>query len=212
MNGPLSLPSPTDPFTLFLVAALVFSRGLDFPSTWIVTPHLELEANPFMRRRRWRTMMLLNLPLLGLPFLHHGLSITFVVTSLLVAGTNLTHGALARGMGEKRQLQSQMQALRRIGLTGALAMNTSGSLVVCSAGGFLMALGGGAESYPFWGGLGVVMFGVGGLVHLNAAIVRLHRRARRAEAAERKAQRQGRFKSAAAAAHRPVSAAPPPRS
>ena len=58
MNGPLSLPSPTDPFTLFLVAALVFSRGLDFLSTWIVTPHLELEANPFMRRRRWRTMML----------------------------------------------------------------------------------------------------------------------------------------------------------
>ena len=58
MNGPLSLPSPTDPFTLFLVAALVFSRGLDFLSTWIVTPHLELEANPFMRRRRWRSMML----------------------------------------------------------------------------------------------------------------------------------------------------------
>ena len=206
------VPSPGDPFTWALVAAMIFARGMDFLSTWLVTPTLKLEANPLARRVGLVRMALLNLPLLGLPFLHHGLSITFVVTSLLVAGTNLTHGALARGMGEKRQLQSQMQALRRIGLTGALAMNTSGSLVVCSAGGFLMALGGGEESYPFWGGLGVVMFGVGGLVHLNAAIVRLHRRARQAEAAERKAQRQGRFKSAAAAAHRPVSAAPPPRS
>ncbi len=212
MNDPLSLPSPTDPFTLFLVAALFISRGLDFLSTWIVTPKLALEANPFMRGRRWRTMMLLNVPLLGLPFLHHGLSITFVVTSLLVAGTNLTHGALARGMGEKRQLQSQMQALRRIGLAAALAMNSGGSLIVCLGGAFLMALGGGEQSYPFWGGLGVVMFGVAGLVHLNAAIVRLHRRARREDAAERKARRQDRFKSATAAAHRSVPPPPPPRS
>ena len=128
------VPSPGDPFTWALVGAMGFARGMDFLSTWLVTPTLALEANPLARRVGLVRMALLNVPLLGLPFLHHGMSIMFVVTSLLVAGTNLTHGALARGMGEKRQLQSQMQALRRIGLTGALAMNSSGSLVVCSAG------------------------------------------------------------------------------
>lgn len=177
--GPL--PAPTAPFTLFLVGAVALSRALDFLSTWVVTPRLELEANPLMRRVRWGRMALLNVPLLALPLLHEGLAITLVVTSLLVAGTNLSAGALARGMGERAQLESQLRALRRIGLGGALLLNTVGSLVVCLGGAFMALLVPVAESRPWWAALGVVFFGASGLVHLNLAIVRLHRRARRGE-------------------------------
>ncbi len=175
----IDVPSPGDPFTWALLGAMVFARGLDFLSTWLVTPTLALEANPLMRRVRWRWMAVLNLPLLGLPFLHHGLAITFVVTSLLVAGANLSGGALSRGMGEGRQLLRQQEALRRIGLAGALGMNTAGMLVVGIGGLFLMALTGGESDRAWWGGLGVVMYGVSGLVHFNWAIVRLHRNRRR---------------------------------
>lgn len=167
---------PWSRLTAGLTALMALARTLDFLSTWLVTPRLELEANPLMRRLRWGRMAALNLPLLGLPMLHHGLSITFIVTSLLAAGSNLVSGALARGMGERRQLDNQRQAIREMGMMRALAMNSGGGLVICGAGGLLMALAGEAGSHGWWGGLGVVMFGAAGLVHFNAAIVRLGRK------------------------------------
>ena len=62
MKAPLDLselfdlPAPGDPFTWALVGAMVFARGMDFLSTWLVTPTLALEANPLMRRMRWGRM------------------------------------------------------------------------------------------------------------------------------------------------------------
>ena len=58
---------PWSRFTAGLIAAMFVARGLDFLSTWIVTPKLELEANPLMRRAGFIRMALLNLPLLDLP-------------------------------------------------------------------------------------------------------------------------------------------------
>ncbi len=51
-------PEPWTRFTVGLIAAMAFARGLDFLSTWIVTPRLALEANPLMRRLRWGRMAL----------------------------------------------------------------------------------------------------------------------------------------------------------
>ena len=168
----------TGPFTLALIAAVVLARALDFISTWLVTPRLALEANPLARRLRMGRMIALNAPLAALPLFHHGLAITLVVLSALVAGTNLSSGALARGQGEAAQLESQRRALRRIGLPGALAMNSAGALVVCAGGGFMMALAPAPESHPWWAALGVVAFGGTALVHFNLAIVRLWRTGR----------------------------------
>ncbi len=47
---------PWSRFTAGLIAAMFVARGLDFLSTWLVTPTLALEANPLMRRVRWRWM------------------------------------------------------------------------------------------------------------------------------------------------------------
>lgn len=64
MDELLSLisPEPWSRFTAALIAAMAFSRGMDFLSTWIVTPRLELEANPLMRRVGFVRMALLKLP------------------------------------------------------------------------------------------------------------------------------------------------------
>ena len=60
MDELLSLwqPEPWNRLTAALIAAMFVARGLDFLSTWLVTPTLKLEANPFMRQRRWGTMAL----------------------------------------------------------------------------------------------------------------------------------------------------------
>ena len=78
-------------------------------------------------------------------------------------------------MGERNHLESQRRALRSIGLPAAMAMNTAGALVVCAGGAFMMMLAPAPESNPWWAALGVVVFGVTGLVHVNLAMVRLRR-------------------------------------
>jgi hypothetical protein len=40
---------PFNRLTATLVIAMFVARGLDFLTTWLVTPKLELEANPLMR-------------------------------------------------------------------------------------------------------------------------------------------------------------------
>ena len=64
MDELLSLfqPEPWNRFTAGLVAAMAVARLLDFLSTWIVTPKLELEANPLMRRAGFIRMALTILP------------------------------------------------------------------------------------------------------------------------------------------------------
>ncbi len=49
---------PWSLFTAGLVAAMFVARGLDFLPIWIVTPKLELEANPLMRRAGFIRMAL----------------------------------------------------------------------------------------------------------------------------------------------------------
>lgn len=176
MDFPFDLPPPAAPLTVALCFGIAFARGMDFLSTWLITPKLALEANPLMRRTGWWRMALLNLPLLGLPWLHHGLSVTFIVTSLLAAGSNLCHGALARGAGERSHLEAQRKALQRLGLPAALALNTLGGLLLALGGAVILLLVPETESLPWWGALGVVMVGVVNLVHYNAALVRLSRR------------------------------------
>ena len=165
-------PEPLNRITIALILGLFVSRTLDFLSTWLATPRLSLEANPLMRRIGYFRMALLNLPLLGLPLLHNGLAITFIVTSLLAAGANLASAALAKGMGESNQLASQQRAIRNLGVARALAFNSAGGLVTMLAGLLLMVMAP-WESHGWWGGLGVLMYGVVGLVHFNMAIIRL---------------------------------------
>ena len=48
---------------LTMLALLVFSRGMDFLSTWIATPNLALEGNPIAKKLGWKWGVLLNVVL-----------------------------------------------------------------------------------------------------------------------------------------------------
>ena len=48
---------------LAFLLLLLFSRGMDFLSTWIATPNLILEANPIARKLRWKWGIPVNLAL-----------------------------------------------------------------------------------------------------------------------------------------------------
>jgi hypothetical protein len=85
---------------LVFLALLVFSRGMDFLSTWVATPHLVLEGNPIAKWLGWKWGALINLAIcifcatLPLP------TVVVVTTSLLVAARNFQGAWLMRTLGE----------------------------------------------------------------------------------------------------------------
>ena len=87
--------------TYFLfVALLVVARGLDFLSTYIATPNLELEANPIARKLGWRGNIILNLCVCLLFGMWPLPAIVIMTASVLVAARNFQSAWLMRSMGE----------------------------------------------------------------------------------------------------------------
>lgn len=112
-----SIPFWSGDYFIFL-ALLVFSRGMDFLSTWVATPHLVLEGNPIAKRLGWKWGGLVNVALCvgfacaPLP------AIIISTTSLLVAARNFQGAWLMRTMGEQayRWWMSERLAAGRMGL------------------------------------------------------------------------------------------------
>ena len=85
---------------LLFLSLLLFSRSMDFVSTWIATPNLILEANPIARKLRWKWGIAVNLALC-LGFAHWPLTAIIIsTTSVLVAARNFQHAWLMRSHGE----------------------------------------------------------------------------------------------------------------
>ena len=76
------------PAYVLLVVLLLFSRGMDFMSTWVATPNLLLEANPVARKLGWRGGLLLNFGLCFAFALWPLPAFVVVTTSILVAARN----------------------------------------------------------------------------------------------------------------------------
>ncbi|MFT4587685.1 MAG: hypothetical protein ACI8QF_001780 [Limisphaerales bacterium] len=84
-----------------LLGVLALARVADFLSTWIATPSLAMEANPFARWLGWKWGILFNLTLcVGIALWPFG-SIVLSTASVLVASRNFQSAWLIRAMGEQ---------------------------------------------------------------------------------------------------------------
>src|SRR6266496_562829 len=72
----------------FFLMLLLVSRGADFLSTWIATPHMVLEGNPVAKWLGWKWGSLLNLVLCGTFATWPMAAIVIGTTSVLVAARN----------------------------------------------------------------------------------------------------------------------------
>lgn len=93
------LPFGSGPYFVFL-AALLFSRGMDFFSTWVATPNLALEGNPIAKWMGWRGGILFNLAFCGAIALWPLPAIMVSAMSLMVAARNFQSAWMMRSMGE----------------------------------------------------------------------------------------------------------------
>jgi len=173
---------------------LLFSRGMDFLSTWIATPNMVLEGNPIAKRLGWKGGIPLNLGLCLLFAFWPMPAIIISTTSVLVASRNFQVAWMMRSLGEQRyrdwhvaRLQETSIGLYLFCLFGQTALVAAvGAALVWFADNHLNPL-------PMAIGLGIIGYAGAVLAFTLYAVLRLRRASLKEERARRAA---GEFGSA----------------
>jgi hypothetical protein len=164
-----------------MLALLVFSRGMDFLSTWIATPNLALEGNPLAKKLGWKWGALLNIAIcLALPL--WPLSAIVVATaSVLVAARNFQSAWLMRSLGEEIYRRWHVERVRETRVTLYLFCLAGNTLLTAAVGAALIYFSNPERSgfVAFAIGMGMVTYAIAVAFYTLLAIWRIHRAARR---------------------------------
>lgn len=170
------VPFGSEAYIIFLLV-LLFSRGMDFLSTWIATPNLLLEANPIARKLGWRWGIPLNIALcLGIAFWPLP-AVIISTTSLLVATRNFQSAWIMRSMGEHVYRGWIADRLRETSVGLFLVCLVGQTLLVAIVGGMLLWLGGGML-IPLGVGIGLIGYAVAVFIYTLISVWRNRRPAR----------------------------------
>jgi hypothetical protein len=158
-----------------MLGLLLFSRGMDFLSTWVATPHLVLEGNPVAKKLGWGWGALLNLALcVGFAFL----PVTAVVvatTSVLVAARNFQSAWLMRSLGEQAYRDWYVARFRETRLSLVLFCLFGQTTLVAGVGVALICYAG-DEPVPLAVGFGIVAYALAVTVYSLFSVWRIRRR------------------------------------
>jgi len=175
MDDPVTFGS-REYFLMF--ALLVFSRGMDFLSTWIATPNLVLEGNPLAKKLGWRWGLVLNVVMVVALALWPLSAIVVATASVLVAARNFQSAWLMHSLGEDAYRDWYVQRIRETRVT---------LFLFCLAGNTLLTAGVGAvliyfsrmRLVPFGVGMGMVAYAIAVAFYTLLAVWRIHRAAKR---------------------------------
>jgi hypothetical protein len=173
-------------FTHVLAALVLLSRVGDLVSTLLVTPTLELEANPLARRFR-RVTFTLGLAIAVVPYYSTSLGVMVLVPSLLVTSSNLSRAWIARALGEQEVLAFVMRAAARSSPVSAAGFLIAAALPMALLGASLLVLSGGPESWGYYFAWGILMYAGVMAVYPTRFALKLIRRVRQNEMMERTA-------------------------
>jgi hypothetical protein len=157
----------------FCFALMLFSRGMDFLSTWVATPNLVLEGNPIAKKLGWRWGILFNLAVcFGLAFWPAS-AIAVSTTSLMVAARNFQSAWLMRTMGEENYRDWYVERIQDTPITLYLFCLAGNALLPAAIG--LAVIYFSATVVPFAIGLGIVAYGAAVAFFTLLAVWRLRR-------------------------------------
>ncbi len=165
---------------VLLWALLIFSRGMDFLSTWMATPNLLLEANPIARKMGWKWGMTVNLALcVGFAFWPLP-AIIIATTSVLVAARNFQGAWLMKTVGEENYRDWYASRLAETQPSVFLFCLLAQTLLMAAVGGALMYFSKLDQLVPLGIGMGIVAYAFAVTVYTLLALWRNRRKARRA--------------------------------
>ena len=175
-----SVPFASREYFILLVV-LMISRGADFLSTWVATPHLVLEGNPIAKWLGWKWGAVVNVVLV-LSLAAWPLSAIIVSTaSVLVAARNFQSAWLMRSMGEEAYRDWYVQRLSETPITlylFSLAGNTLLTLAVGAAVVWFSATRDFVLLVPTGIGMGIIAYAVAVIVFTLLSLWRSRRRRR----------------------------------
>jgi hypothetical protein len=175
MDDPVSFGS-REYFLMF--ALLVFSRGMDFLSTWIATPNLALEGNPLAKKLGWRWGLLLNAVMVVVLALWPLSAIVVATASVLVAARNFQSAWLMHSLGEDVYRAWHVERVRETRVSLYLFCLAGNTLLFAGVGAVLIYFSE-MRLVPFAIGLGMIAYAIAVALYTLLAIWRIQRAAKR---------------------------------
>jgi hypothetical protein len=167
-------------YCLYLLL-LVFSRGVDFLSTWIATPNLVLEGNPVAKRLGWRWGLLLNGGLVAVLALWPLSAIIVATASVLVAARNFQSAWLMHSFGEESYREWHLERMRETQVTLYLFCLAGNTVLTAGVGAALICFSN-LRLAPFAIGMGMVAYAAAVAIYTLLALWRVHRAAKKMSA------------------------------
>jgi len=165
-----------------MLALLVFSRGMDFLSTWVATPNLVLEGNPLAKRLGWKWGLAVNV-VLCLVLAAWPLSAIVVATaSVLVAARNFQSAWLMHSLGEEIYRQWYVERVRETRITLYLFCLAGNTLLTAGVGAALIYFSRLRWLVPFAIGMGMVAYAIAVAFYTLLALWRIRRAAKKPSA------------------------------
>ena len=170
---------------LLMLVLLVFSRGMDFLSTWVATPNLVLEGNPIAKKLGWKWGVVVNVVLVTLLALWPLSAIVVATASVLVASRNFQSAWLMHSMGEHAYRDWCVARIRETRPTLYLSCLAGNTLIIAAVGGavifFSRLASGEILPVPLGIGMGIVAYAVAVAFYTLLAMWRLRRAHEREE-------------------------------
>ena len=163
-----------------MLAVLTFSRGMDFLSTWVATPHLVLEGNPIAKKLGWGWGLVVNVTVCAVVAIWPLSTIVVSTASVLVAARNFQSAWLMRSLGEDAYRNWHVERVRETRVSLYLFC-LFGQTVLTALVGALVVYFGGRLLIPLGIGMGIIAYAAAVVFYTLLAIWRLHRAAKREE-------------------------------
>jgi hypothetical protein len=175
-----SIPFASREYFIFL-AILVFSRGTDFLSTWVATPHLVLEGNPIAKWLGWKLGAVVNVALVTTLAMWPLSAIVVSTASVLVAARNFQSAWLMRSMGEAAYQYWYSLRMSEARITLYLFCLAGNTLLTAAVGAALIAFSTTGDYIlivPMGIGMGIVAYAVAVIIYTLLSVWRRRRRRR----------------------------------
>ena len=161
-----------------LCILILVSRLGDIGSTYLVTPKLKLEANPFVRKLGW-LFAVASLLLGFVPYYSTAIGIVVLVPSLMVSASNTSKIWFARAYGEGEYLELLQRMASKSKLSHALAGSIVSAAFIAIIGFLLLFLSPDpSKDWGYWFAIGFLVYGFAIAFHHSSFYVRLFRKAR----------------------------------
>ena len=164
-----------------MLALLAFSRGTDFLSTWVATPHLVLEGNPIAKWLGWKWGAVVNVLLVATLSMWPLSAIVVSTASVLVAARNFQSAWLMRSMGEEAYRDWYVQRMTETRITLYLLCLACNTLLTAAVG-VALILFSVTKDYvlivPMGIGMGIIAYTVAVIIYTLLSVWRSRRKRR----------------------------------